>query len=59
MRRFAAGMFADLEAATRIAVATKRRYEPDPAARPAYDEAYARYLKLFDAVRPMFAPDRP
>jgi sugar (pentulose or hexulose) kinase len=54
----ATGLFSDLAAATAVAVATKRRYEPDPAARPAYDEAYARYLMLFDAVRPMFAPDR-
>jgi len=54
----AAGVFADLDAATAIAVATKRRYDPDPAARADYDVAYARYLKLFDAVRPMFAPDR-
>ncbi len=54
----AAGVFADLGAASAAAVATKDRYEPDPAARPAYDEAYARYLMLFDAVRPMFAPDR-
>jgi len=54
----AAGLFADLDAATAVAVATKRRYDPDPAARRACDEAYARYLKLFDAVRPMFAPHR-
>ena len=54
----ATGLFPDLAAATAVAVATRRRYAPDPAARPAYDEAYARYLRLFDAVRPMFAPDR-
>lgn len=55
----AAGVFADLDAASAAAVVTKDRYAPDPAVRPAYDEAYARYLRFFDAVRPMFAPDRP
>jgi sugar (pentulose or hexulose) kinase len=55
----AAGVFADLDAASDAAVATSARFEPDPAVRAEYDQAYARYLRLFDAVRPMFAPDRP
>jgi len=51
----AAGIFADLDDAGRAMVATKRRYEPEPAAQAAYDEAYGRYIELFEAVRPMFA----
>lgn len=51
----AAGVFADLDAAGRAMVATKRRYIPDPAAHAVYDEAYARYIELFEALRPLFA----
>jgi len=51
----AAGVFADLDAAGRAMVATKRRYIPDPAAHPVYEEAYARYIELFEALRPLFA----
>jgi sugar (pentulose or hexulose) kinase len=35
-------------------VVTRSRYEPDPATRTAYDEAYQRYIRLFDALRPEF-----
>jgi len=30
-------------------------HEPDPAAAAAYDEAYARYRRVYDALRPVFA----
>jgi xylulokinase len=30
-------------------------HEPDPDARAAYDEAYARYRRVYDALRPVFA----
>jgi sugar (pentulose or hexulose) kinase len=54
----AAGVFTDLREAVTAAVATRDRYEPDPRQRRAYDDAYARYITLFDAVRPMFAAGR-
>lgn len=54
----ATGVFVDLEAAVVAAVATRDRYAPDPRLRAAYDEAYRRYVMYFDAVRPMFGPDR-
>ena len=54
----AAGVFPDLAAAAARMVHVERRYEPDPAARAAYDAAYDRYVRLFEALRPMFS-DRP
>ena len=51
----AAGAFADLDEAGRAMVATRRRYAPDPAAHAVYDEAYRRYIALFEALRPLFA----
>jgi xylulokinase len=50
----AMGIFADLSAACSAMVTIKDRYEPDPATRIAYDDAYDRYLRLFDALRPLF-----
>jgi xylulokinase len=50
----ASGAFADLEEACRLAVRPRDRFEPDPATRPAYEDAYRRYIELFDAVRPLF-----
>ncbi len=35
-------------------VALQDRYEPNPATRIAYDDAYGRYLRLFDTLRPLF-----
>jgi xylulokinase len=51
----AAGIFTDLSAASSAMVTVKDRYEPDPSTRAAYDDAYGRYLRLFDALRPLFA----
>ncbi len=50
----AAGAFPDLAAACASMVKTQARYEPDAATRTAYDDAYGRYLRLFDALRPIF-----
>ena len=51
----AAGIYPDLDAAGLALVATKARHEPDAATHAAYDQAYARYVRLFDALRPLFA----
>jgi xylulokinase len=50
----AVGAFPDLAAAERAFVATLARFEPDPTTRAAYDDAYDRYIRLFDALRPEF-----
>ncbi len=54
----ATGVFPDLAAAGAVMVLTRERLEPDPANRPAYDLAYARYIQLFDALRPLFGSGR-
>ena len=50
----AAGIFADLDEAGRAMVRTRRRFTPDPAAVGVYEGVYARYVELFDALRPLF-----
>jgi xylulokinase len=50
-----AGFVADLdEAVERCVTLDERTYEPDPTATRAYDDAYGRYRRLFDAVEPTF-----
>lgn len=50
-----AGTFAGLdEAVERLALMESAAYEPDPATRSAYDDAYDRSRALFDAVEPGF-----
>ena len=51
----AAGIFPDLAAACSATVTVKDRYEPDPATRSAYEDAYGRYVRLFETLRPLFA----
>ena len=50
----AVGVYPDLAAADAALVVTKARFEPDPSTRRAYDDAYGRYVRLFDALRPEF-----
>ena len=50
----AVGAFPDLAAAERALVTVGARFEPDPATRAAYDDAYDRYVRLFNALRPEF-----
>jgi xylulokinase len=50
----AAGVFTDLDdAIARGTVLDPRAYEPDVTVRSAYDDAYARYRALFDALAPL------
>lgn len=50
-----AGFVHDLdEAVERYVVVDDQHYEPDPTVRAAYDDAYGRYRRLFDAVEPTF-----
>ena len=50
----ASGVFRDLEEASRLTVRVRDRFEPDAGAHAVYEDAYRRYLELFDAVRPLF-----
>jgi xylulokinase len=50
----AVGIFADLdEAIERLTVLDPTSYEPDTSVRAAYDDAYARYRSVFDALEPL------
>lgn len=50
----AVGAFRDLADAEAALVVTGARFEPEPANRGAYDNAYDRYVRLFEALRPEF-----
>lgn len=51
----AVGLFPNLAAASAAMVAVRDRHEPDPTVKSAYDDAYGRYIRLFDTLRPLFA----
>ena len=51
----AAGVYPDLVAAAAAMVKIDERYPSDPTAHRAYDAAYARYIQLFEALRPMYS----
>ena len=53
----AAGLVPDLAAAAGRAAAARHPVDPDPRARSAYEDAYARYRALFAALRPLFTRD--
>ena len=55
----AMGFFPDLRTASSSMVTIRDRYDPDPANRPAYDDAFGRYVALFEALRPMYERPRP
>ena len=55
----AIGAFRDLAQASTAMVATGTRYEPNPAHRAVYDDAYGTYIQLFDALRPVFGRSTP
>lgn len=55
----AGGLQPNLSACAALVGASGKRVEPNRAARPAYDEAYAGYRRLFDSLRPMFVQGRP
>ncbi len=55
----ATGVFPDLARAAAAMIVIRDRYEPDPATYAAYDEAYGSYVRLFDALRPIFRQSRP
>ena len=46
----AAGLYPDFDAAALAMVATERIVEPDPAVAAVYDDLFARYVALYEAV---------
>jgi ribulose kinase len=50
----AIGAYPDLAAAGAAMIHPQARFEPEPANRAVYDDAYDRYVRLFDALRPLF-----
>jgi xylulokinase len=54
----ATGAFPGLAAASAAMVKVKDLYEPNPVTRAAYEDAYGRYVRLFDTLRPLFATGR-
>jgi ribulose kinase len=50
----AEGNFKDLDEAAEAMVELGATYEPDPAKKAAYDEAYQRYLDTYYALEPVF-----
>ena len=53
MAGVAAGVFHDLAAAAKVMVRKLGTYEPNPVLKAEYDKVYARYRKLYEAVRPL------
>ena len=52
----AAGLFADLDAAAEAMVALDRVVEPDPRHAAVYDDLFARYVRLYEALRDAGGP---
>jgi xylulokinase len=50
----AVGAFADLDEAGEAMIRPRGRFLPDAATLPAYEQAYRRYVDVFDALRPVF-----
>lgn len=50
----AVGVFPHLAAAAEALVTTEARFEPDASTRGAYEDAYDRYVRLYDAMLPEF-----
>ncbi len=46
----AAGLYPDFDAAALAMVATERIVEPDPTVAAVYDDLFARYVALYEAV---------
>jgi xylulokinase len=50
----AVGIYASLEEAIRRSVRIAKTYSPDERNRPVYDEAYQRYIRLYENLIPVF-----
>lgn len=50
-----AGWYADIDAAARGLLKAGEALAPDPAQRAVYDRSFARYVDLYEALKPLFA----
>jgi xylulokinase len=50
----AVGLYSSIEEATERMIQVKDRFEPNPSHRAIYDEAFGTYVKLYDALCPLF-----
>jgi Sugar (pentulose and hexulose) kinases len=50
----AIGLYSSVEEAAGQMIQIKRRFEPNPANRPVYDDAFATYVRLYEALCPLF-----
>ncbi len=55
----AGGLHSDIPSCAALVGGDVETVEPDSAARPAYDQAYGAYRRLFDSLRPMFEHAAP
>ncbi len=55
----AGGIHSDIPSCAALVGGDVETVEPDAAARPAYDDAYGAYRRLFDSLRPMFERAAP
>lgn len=50
----AVGLYSNIEEAAEQMIQIKDRFEPDPKNKTVYDDAFATYVKLYDALCPLF-----
>jgi xylulokinase len=50
----AVGLYSNIEEAAERMIQIKERFEPNPDYRAVYDESFSTYVKLYDALCPLF-----
>jgi xylulokinase len=50
----ATGLYSSVEEAAAQMIQIKQRFEPNPAHRAVYEEAFRTYIRLYDALCPLF-----
>jgi xylulokinase len=50
----AIGLYSSVEEAVEQMIQIKQRFEPNPANRAIYDDAFGTYIRLYDALCPLF-----
>jgi xylulokinase len=50
----AIGLYSSVEEAAETMIQIKQRFEPNPANRGVYDDAFGTYIRLYEALCPLF-----